>query len=58
MTGLKSTDWKPEKRIKEIYDQYNGDHDKVLIAVAKEFGWTIQQAYIATEHLYRPENMN
>lgn len=48
----------PEKRIREIYKEHNGDHEKVLQAVAKEFGWTIQQAYTATEFLYRPENFN
>ena len=47
-----------EVTIREIYKKYKGKHDKVLVEVAKTFGWMIPQAYIATEFLYRPENTN
>ena len=32
--------------------------DGFLEAVAESFGWTIQQAYIATEFMFRPPNYN
>lgn len=48
----------PEKRIRELYDQVAGDQDKLFELLMKEFGWTREQAYIATEFLYRPPNMN
>lgn len=49
----------PGKRIKELYDQVNGDYNKLEPLLMKEFGWTVGQTYQATEHLYRPkENFN
>lgn len=47
-----------EEKIREIYKKHKGKHDKVLVEVSEAFGWTIPQAYIATEFLYRPENYN
>lgn len=51
-------DWAPEQRIREIFAENDRERWAVLEAVATEFGWTIQQAYIATEFLFRPENTN
>lgn len=47
-----------EARMHELYEYHDGDHGKVLDAVMKEWNWTVQQAYIATEFLFRPENTN
>lgn len=48
----------PEARIRELYKQVDGNQDKLLKLLSEEFGWTVPQAYIATEFLYRPENYN
>jgi len=45
------------KRIKELYDQVDGDQDKLFELLNKEYGWTISQSYMATEWLYRPKNI-
>lgn len=42
-----------EARMRELFEIHDGVQDKVLPAVAQEFGWTEGQAYIATEFLYR-----
>jgi hypothetical protein len=57
-----------DARLRELYaEHYTGStrtDDCVEIkpgfldAVAAEFGWSIQQAYVATDHLFRPENVN
>lgn len=49
----------PRERIKELYDKVNGEYNKLEPLLMKEFGWTVQETYIATEYLYRPkENYN
>lgn len=41
-----------EEKIKKYYDQVNGNYQKLLPLLKKEFNWTDQQCYIATDHLY------
>ena len=48
------TDGFPEARLRELYDEHLGDNDAVLAAAQREFSWTVQQAYVATEFLFRP----
>lgn len=45
-------------KIKEFYEQVNGNYLKLVPLLMKEFNWNEQQCYIATEHLYRPRNYN
>lgn len=33
-------------------------HEDFYKAVGKRFGWTLDEAYIATEFLFRPPNYN
>lgn len=49
---------KDRKTIARLYGEHGGDWKKLSAALKKEFGWTEQQAYIATEDWYRPENRN
>ena len=44
----------PEKEIRELCKQYPNDKE-LLPILAEKFGWTIQQAYIATEQFRRPK---
>lgn len=49
----------PRERLKQLYEECSGSFDKMAPILEKEFGWTVQEAYIATEHLFRPkENYN
>lgn len=45
-------------RLREIFEIHDGGHEQVMKAVMTEYGWTEQQAYIATDFLFRPENTN
>jgi len=54
-----------QDRLIELYKQHielqPNDTDGYLNfmdAVQEEFDWTEQEAYLATEFLFRPENMN
>lgn len=47
-----------DRRIRELYDAAGGDFDLLAVMLRAEFGWTVQQSYIATEFLYRPPNYN
>lgn len=47
----------PEARIRELYKQVDGDQDKLLPLLMAEFDWTMAEAYIATEFLYRPKEI-
>lgn len=33
-------------------------HDEFLERIAKHYRWTVPQAYMATEFMFRPENYN
>jgi len=54
----------PYARLKEILEDWrkrNPDADiytSFYEEVGKEFAWTVGQAYIATDFLFRPENHN
>lgn len=45
-------------RIKDLHKSVEGDFDKLAAALNEEFGWTVDESYMATEFLYRPENYN
>lgn len=48
-----------EQRLKVLKDEYSLlPHQEFLEAVSKELNITVQQAYLATDYLFRPENMN
>lgn len=48
----------PEEELRELCARYPSD-EELLPIVAERFGWTIGQAYIATEPFRRPaENYN
>ena len=54
---MRKSAWQ-EKVLKELCETYPKDEDMLPIA-ANMFGWTIGQAYIATEPYRRPkENYN
>ena len=42
----------------EFYDQKSYTHDQFLRLVADRLSITLQAAYAATDHLFRPENYN
>ena len=48
----------PEQRLKEIFEECKGKYEEMQPIMMKEFGWTEEQCYIATEFLFRPENYN
>ncbi|AXQ69363.1 hypothetical protein HOU02_gp362 [Caulobacter phage CcrBL9] len=51
--------WFPERFINETYEAAWGDGETVLTVVAARFGWTLGQAYQATEDWFRdPVNYN
>jgi hypothetical protein len=50
-----------DTRLRELYVEWLEDEQDVSIflqTVAREFGWSISEAYTATEFLFRPENTN
>lgn len=54
--------WKVrEKRWPQIWNiiqKRGGNHGDLLNFLAKHYGWTVGQAYMATEFMFRPENYN
>jgi hypothetical protein len=46
----------PEKKLAELWVKYDGDPER-LEKIADRFGWTVQQAYIATDHLAKRDLM-
>jgi len=53
----------PQAKLDEIWDELNQDksvpdhqlHEEFLKTLMIEFGWTKQQAYITTDHMFRPD---